>query len=290
MALPTVFPAAVDPLNLNDTIPPNINLSTMSYFGAFLPAPLAFVVSNLRTTVGAEDDGNGIILNPSYDDGNRVVFDQMPDEVGLDQGWTTVETILLRFDTSDTPFGRFPVYLNKSLPHAGRVHNVIGYDAAVCVQKYESWIIEAYNTSIASPSALRIVEKGDISTSALPSGNIRGAPIENTRYLNTSGKGPGFYIALDNSINKLIKENARSSDYLPSATVGPIMSSGTTFLLTSALFRRLFLSPMALDLGDTPNSPQTGSPLSADGSVRLTPYHTWLGRDSSSHNCTWMRR
>jgi hypothetical protein len=160
-----------------------------------------------------------------------------------DQGWTTVETVLIRLNTSFTPSGRFPVYSNTSLPDANGVETRIGYDAAVCVQKYEPWFIEAYNTSIGSPTLLRIVEKCYSNTS-LPSGHIRGGPIVNTRDLNTTGKNPAFFVAHDNSINQMVKDNGRDRDYVPSPTVRRVVpSSRTTFslsltCLTGSFFHR----------------------------------------------------
>lgn len=160
-----------------------------------------------------------------------------------DQGWTTVETVLIRLNTSFTPSGRFPVYSNTSLPDVNGVETRIGYDAAVCVQKYEPWFIEAYNTSIGSPTLLRIVEKGYSNTS-LPSGHIRGGPIMNTRDLNTTGKNPAFFVAHDNSINQMVKDNGRDHDYVPSPTVRRVVpSSRTTFplsltCLTGSFFHR----------------------------------------------------
>ena len=150
------------------------------------------------------------------------------------QGWTTVETVLIRLNTSFTPSGRFPVYYsNASLPDANGVATRIGYDAAVCVQKYEPWIIEAYNTSVGSPSALRIVEKEYAGTSSPPSGNIQGFPIADTRYLNTTGKNPAFFVAHDNSINQMVKDNGRDHYYVPSPTVGPVIPPRTFFLTLS---------------------------------------------------------
>lgn len=146
-----------------------------------------------------------------------------------DQGWTTVETVLIRLNTSFTPSGRFPVYSNQSVPDANGVESRIGYDAAVCVQKYEPWIVEAYNTSIGSPTTLRIIEKGDGSASLLPSGDIQGSPIAGTRNLNVTGKNPAFYVAHDNSINQMVKDNGRDRSYVPSPTVGPVIPCRTPF-------------------------------------------------------------
>jgi len=133
-------------------------------------------------------------------------------------GWTTVETVLIRLNTSYTPSGRFPVYSNESVPDVNGVGTRIGYDAAVCVEKYDPWIIEAYNTSIGSPITLKIVDNGYGDYLSPPSGKIKGNPIQNTRLLNTTGKISAFDVAHDNSINQMIKDNGRDFFYVPSPT------------------------------------------------------------------------
>ena len=141
----------------------------------------------------------------------------------------TVDTVLLRFDTNYTPSGRFPISTDVDVDPSARA---LGYDAAVCVQKYEPWIVETYNTSVVSPSTFRIVEKGNGSNSS-SSGDIRGAPITNTGYLNTTGKEPAFAVAHSNGINQMVKDSGGDVIYIPSLTVGPVVPLRTTFLLTS---------------------------------------------------------
>jgi len=110
----------------------------------------------------------------------------------------------------------------------------LGYDAAVCIQKYEPWIIEAYNTSLAPPSILRIVEKWDGSTSLSPGGNIQGPPIAGTRYLNTSSKVHSFKAALINGGLKLVRSNEDFlRDYVPTPTVSLAEPQRAPFILTS---------------------------------------------------------
>jgi len=261
-------------LDANDTIPSNIDPSTISYLSEFLWPPPTFFASNRCTTVNWRDNGVAHSFH------TRTILDA--GSIG-DQGWTTVETVLIRLNTSFTPSGRFPVYSNESLPDADGAETRIGYDAAVCVEKYEPWIIEAYNTSIGSPTALRIVERGDGITSLLPSGNIRGPPIANTRYLNTTGKNPAFFVAHDNSINHMVKDNGLDRFYVPSPTVGLVVPSHHFFSDTDLLYRP-FLSLEELDPRDTPNYPQTGSPSSAPESTRPTFYRTLWGRGASSHS------
>jgi len=169
----------------------------------------------------------------SYGRGGVIIDSQDVDPPVGDQGWTTVKTVILRFQAGYTPSGHFPVFSNRQYVDGKFFNTVVGYDAAVCVQRYEPWVVETYNTSIVPPSTFRIVEKGDGSNSSSSSGNIRGVPIANTGYLNATGKGPAFTVAHVNSINQMVKDSS-SGDifYTPSLTVGPVVPPCTTFLLT----------------------------------------------------------
>ena len=209
-------------LDANDTIPSNIDPSTISYVGQFLSAHLTFFVSKPRTAAGSPDSGESTSLR-SLD----------PLGVSGDQEWITIDTVLIRLDTNFTEFGRFPVHLNKTAPSGSATWSVVGYDAAVCVRRYEPWIVETYNTSVASPSTLRIVGKGDGSTPLSPVGSVQGAPIANTRYLNTTGKNMVFYTAHHEAIQQMQKDNSWGEYYMPTSTVGPVVPPPTTFLLTS---------------------------------------------------------
>jgi len=257
------------------TVPSNIDLSTISYICELLLSCLSFFASDLRTTVESPYNDEGITLLSELDDDGAVTGNQ---------GWTSVETVLVRFDTRYTPSGRFPVYFNytwhgeSDYPSVGESNYTsrMGYDAVVCVQKYEPWVVETYNTSIGSVSALRIVGGGNDSTSS-PNGAIRGSPIaDTTRYLNTTRKELAFSVARKISINQLTKlTTGRGEPYVPSPTVGPVVPRDNIHpdLCPS---HRLFLSPKALDLGlrSTSNSLQSGSPLSARELRRVTLYHT----------------
>jgi len=212
-------------LDPNDTIPSNIDPSTISFLSEFFSAPLAFFMYNPRTAAAWGHDTLAVSFQTitAYTDGD-------------DQGWTTVDTVLVRLNTSLTPFGRFPIYSNKPPPHLNWTETLTGYDAAVCVQKYEPWTIEAYNASTGPPSALQIVTKGKSSISLLPSGNIRGARIASNRYLNTTGKDEVFSNAHINSIFRMWEINTDQGKnwgyYGPSPTVGPVVHPCQTFLLT----------------------------------------------------------
>ena len=177
----------------------------------------------MRTAAILSDDGIGVRLDSSLDDTSPT-------------GLWIVETVIVRFMASYTPSGRYPVYFNRNWTSDPEIPQATyGYDAAVCVQKYEPWIIETYNTSITSPSAMQIVGKGDGSVSLSPSGSIRGTPMEGTRYLNMTNKLTTFSEALSNSVSRMSDINSDRFDrYKPSGNVGPIVPPRTVFLLTLA--------------------------------------------------------
>jgi len=197
-----------------------IDRSTISYYGECLPPLLALFASDLHAIARSENQGS-YVKSGVY----RVA----------DQGWMTVETLFINLNTSYTPSGRFPVYSNGTFPDADGTATTqsiqIGHDAAVCVQKYDPWIVEACNTSTRSSLVLRIVGEGDGSTSLLPEGDIQGARIANTRYLNTTGKDFAFSAAHFNSVGRMGEANDHNSD-IPSPIVGLVIRLRTIFLLT----------------------------------------------------------
>ena len=200
MDLPMVLtdPDIASPVGGWNPIPPNVNLSTISFWCELL-APLTFFMSHPCTTVRAGDDGRSIALRSI-----RVGFTSGITEKSDPTGWTVVEVVLVRSANIYAPSGHFPVYINKSELYA------IGCDAAVCVQKYEPWIIEVSNTSTVPPSVLRVVGRGDSSASLPPSGTIRGAPLTNVRYLNATERLPEpFRKGHENSVNQMMNNNGR---------------------------------------------------------------------------------
>ena len=220
MDLPTEFTKPdFQGIRGNDTIPPNIDPLTVSYVGVFPSAPLVFFVSNSNSRTTVDVDNDAVSLH-SRDPGAKLA----------NQGWVTIETVVIQIDTSFAPSGRFPVYFNLS-----GTQTRIGYDTAVCVQLYEPWITEAHNTSTGSPSTLRIVEKGDCSTSLSPSGDIRGIPISNTRCLNTTGKDHAFHRIHQNSFDllswALTGKSPDDPGYIPPPVVGPVVPPYTTSIL-----------------------------------------------------------
>ena len=215
MDLPTKF-TKLESTPANGTVPSNIDPSTISYICESLPVRLSFFACDLYTAVGSPYNNQGVNFRSELDDDGAVTGTQ---------GWTSVETVLVRFDTSFTPSGRFPVHFNWSWPGESGLISRMGYDAAVCVQKYEPWVTETYNTSTRSTSTLEIIGTGNGSTPPSPDGKILGAPITDiTRNLNTTGKDLAFAVARKISINQLIKlTTGQGAPYVPSPTVGTVI-------------------------------------------------------------------
>jgi hypothetical protein len=199
----------------NNTIPSDIDPSKVSYLRELLIFSTTFV-SNIRNAVKWWENG----VAHSFQ--SRLIPDT--GAVG-NQGWTSVETLLIRLNTLFTPFGRFPVHSDAPVAN-GLPKAMMGYDAAVCVERYEPWIIEAYNTSVGFPtwSIQRVVGKGYGNT-PLPSGQIQGDSIPNgTRYLNTTGKDPAFQMLHENCIVEMVRGNGLGGGrYVPSLMVGHII-------------------------------------------------------------------
>ena len=207
-------------LDPNDTIPATVDPLNVSYLSGFFFIPFTYFAFDPRLTVKWYDNGVAHSFH------TRTIRDTDT----ATQGWTTVETVLIRLNTSYTPSGRFPVYSNRSIPDANGAETRIGYDAAVCVERYDPWIVEAYNTSVGSPTTLRVIGRGFGNISS-PSGKIQGYPIQNTRNLNTTNKRDAFFVAHDNSINQMVKDNGRDFFYVPSPTVGPALPSSPSVLV-----------------------------------------------------------
>lgn len=145
-------------------------------------------------------------------------------------GWVEIEVLSVRLNTSYTPNGRFPLY-GTALPDQFGNETRIGYDAAVCVEAYEPWIVETFNATGVPPSSTRIVRRNDTlvdSTGhALSDGAKKRRALDTNKpgmpevqwILNSTGKSNAFAVAHDNSVNQMIKDNGRDFFYVPSPLV-----------------------------------------------------------------------
>jgi len=87
----------------------------------------------------------------------------MPDKLVAsgedDDGFVTLENIFIRLNTTFAPGGSFSRLSDVSIPDVNGGPTFIGFDAAVCLELYEPWVVELYNSSVAYPNSLRIVDK-----------------------------------------------------------------------------------------------------------------------------------
>ncbi|KAG6850014.1 hypothetical protein H0H93_002463 [Arthromyces matolae] len=129
------------------------------------------------------------------------------------KGWISIEEVLVRLNTSYTPNGTFSRKSDQSVPDAQGNPTWIGYDAAVCVELFEPWIVEVYNSTTGLPTTLRIVEAGNLvrsqNTPQLQE-ELVGLPLVNSdssvsQQLNSSNLADVYESAHDNSVNQILK-------------------------------------------------------------------------------------
>ncbi|KAF8811858.1 hypothetical protein BYT27DRAFT_7088513 [Phlegmacium glaucopus] len=161
-----------------------------------------------------------------FDNGVAHSFKSTPINLGDDgTGFMTVENVLVRLNTSFAPNGSFSVTGPDSIPDQNGTLTFIGYDAAVCLELYEPWILEVYNSSAGLPNSLRIVDKAAIVKDDVNSG-VRETLIGDRltdpavkRQLNSTGSKPVYIAGHQNSVNQILKDNGRDSFYVPSPTL-----------------------------------------------------------------------
>ncbi|KDQ11373.1 hypothetical protein BOTBODRAFT_459391 [Botryobasidium botryosum FD-172 SS1] len=95
---------------------------------------------------GAVHSGEPIYL----DDGS--CFNQIDGNCG--RGWKILDVHLVRIQKTHTPNGRFPVT-------ASIKGDQIGFDAAVCLEVVEPWIVDTYNITGRQPYTTQVLRPGD---------------------------------------------------------------------------------------------------------------------------------
>ncbi|KAF9448401.1 hypothetical protein P691DRAFT_669523 [Macrolepiota fuliginosa MF-IS2] len=153
-----------------------------------------------------------------------------------DTGFVSLEIVLIRLNTTFAAQGSFPIR-GDPIPDINGTATFVGYDAAVCIEVFEPWVVEVYNSTVGTPTTLRIVEKGnavgDFSTGGVGEKrmgkqlvtNDNGTDVDGVRKTLLSKRIQDVYVAAhQNSVNQIIKDNGRDSFYVPS----PIAISYTT--------------------------------------------------------------
>ncbi|KAJ7727961.1 hypothetical protein B0H16DRAFT_1894321 [Mycena metata] len=197
-------------------------------FPSVLEAPLNTTgAMQPNDTFPAALNANDIALASLFsDNGVAHSFKSVPISMGADgNGFVSIEILLVRLNTTNTPNGTFLTHSDIPVPDITGKNTFIGYDAAVCLELYEPWVLETYNNSIGVPITTRIVNKGNTilnaNTTQFKEINIAPPLRDPTlkRYLNSSNLATVYDIAHGNSANQLLKDNGRDSFYVPSPTL-----------------------------------------------------------------------
>jgi len=112
---------------------------------------------------------------------------------GSGDGWVGTEAVLVRLNNSYVPNANFPVWSADPIEDASGFSSRIGYDAAICVETYEPWIVQIYNSSLGVPTTMTIVSKSASTDFETDDGN-KGPHLDSyTRALNSGGKYSAFF-------------------------------------------------------------------------------------------------
>ncbi|KLO16745.1 hypothetical protein SCHPADRAFT_847669 [Schizopora paradoxa] len=187
-------------------------------------------VAPVNLTKTLNGDSINITVDPSsivtigkfFNNGvGHSLFSKPVDMGASGNGWTTIEVVSVRLNDTYTPSGTFPIYGDPILDSNG-TQTRIGYDAAVCVEAYEPWVIESFNSTGLTPSSRRIVRSGNglpAPSSSDPGGVAATTLNDVERTINSTGKATAYSAAHDNSVNQMVKDNGRDFFYVPSPMV-----------------------------------------------------------------------
>jgi len=196
LPLPDEFKTPKGPLlSRNDTLPFNFGEEEVAYVGAMLPSGIseeevayvgAFVLCTGITIFNAD-------LSPVQfgDTGwTHMLHDYSLTTSGSGNGWVGLETALVRLSDPYAPGATFPVWSTVQ----ERPTILIGYDAVVCVEMCEPWIVQIYNSSLGIPTTMSIVNKSATTDFETDDGN-RGPRLDSyTRVLNSTDKDLAYSV------------------------------------------------------------------------------------------------
>ena len=184
LPLPDVFKTpAVPLLSPNDTLPSGVSKEELAYIGAFVLCASISIFSADIAPVWFQDNGMAHSTG-SYS----------PTVGELGNGWVGVETVLVRLNNSYAPNATFSVWNADPIEDASGFSSRIGYDAVVCLEMCEPWIVQIYNSSLGVPTTMAIVGKSATTDFETDDGNTGPHLDSYTRALNSTGKDPTYYV------------------------------------------------------------------------------------------------
>ena len=238
LPLPDDFKTPVLPILIpGDTLPPSVIEEEVAYTGTFVLCAGIYLFSADLAPATLPDNG---VAHTSYSFTGE-----------WENGWLGIETVLIRLNSSYAgPNANLPVWNADPIDGASGVS--IGYDAAVCLEMYEPWIVQIYNSSLGVSTTMAIVGKSATTDFETDYGN-RGPHLDSyTRVLNSTGKELAYYVRYaggfsferyrpilcshDSAIWQMMKDNDARRRYAPSPTTvsftGNIGPEGYTELST----------------------------------------------------------
>ncbi|KAK0237149.1 hypothetical protein EDD85DRAFT_599337 [Armillaria nabsnona] len=178
----------------------------------------------LNDTLPSTVDANGTAFAASFtDNGVAHTFKSNPVTIGEEGlGWISIEWVLVRLNTTYSRDGTFATYSDEYVLDENGTETRIGYDAAVCLELYEPYVVETYNSTTGMPSSTGIISKNEKIVNSSPvekrTGNaVTGSNVK--RQLNSTGLKDVYITLHGNSVNQMIKDNGRDAYYVPSPTL-----------------------------------------------------------------------
>jgi hypothetical protein len=117
-------------------------------------------------------------------------------------GWEFLEVYFVRLNTAYAPQGKFPLKYTFSDTYN---QDTVGFDAVVCLELIEPWIVRVHNSTTASPRTLRVLGPGGIINDLNGEEERRGERLrsEVSRNLTSARKYRAFDVAHRGAIDQI---------------------------------------------------------------------------------------
>lgn len=191
LSLPDEFKTpSISFLSPNDTLPSGVSEEEVAYIGAVILCTDVPAFNADSTPAGFWDNGVAHSFHS---------LTPITGESG--NGWVGTETVLVRLNNSYTHTASFPVWNTEAIVDASGFSSRVGYDAVVCVEMYEPWIVEIYNSSLGVPTTTAIISKSASTDFEADRGNEGPHLGSYTRALNSTGKDSAYFVRYGSNLS-----------------------------------------------------------------------------------------